>query len=95
MNEDYFKPIWIKAILGFALMMTGLLFIFLVFRFFPIPKQTGFDALNAVLLSLYVLGGIEVLYIIGMLIQKNHPYRVFTSCLVLFTGILVLIRCML
>lgn len=87
-----FKPIWIKAILGFLLFMIGLVFTFLVFRFIPIPKETGYDGLSGLLLTLFCLGAIEILYILGVIFSRNHPYRVFSMCLLLFLTTLLLIR---
>ena len=44
-----YKPIWLKAVLAFALIFLGILLTFIVYRFFPIPKQEGFDGLGALL----------------------------------------------
>jgi hypothetical protein len=92
MDDAYFKPIWIKALLGFALMMVGLLLTFLVFRFIPIPKDTGYDGLSSLMLILFCLGGIELLYILGVIFSRNHPYVIFSLCLIAFVIVLALVR---
>ena len=92
MKEENHKPIWFKALMGFLLCMIGLLFTFLVFRFIPIPNQTGFDGLSGLLLVLFCLGGIELLYIAGLLFSRHHPFRIFSLCLTLFVIALLLIR---
>ena len=92
MNDAYFKPIWIKALLGFALMMVGLLFTFLVFRFIPIPKETGYDGLSSLMLILFCLGGIELLYILGVIFSRNHPYVIFSLCVIAFVVVLGMVR---
>jgi hypothetical protein len=92
MKDEYFKPIWIKALLGFALMMVGLLLTFLVFRFIPVPNDKGYDGLSPLLTVLFCLGGIEILYILGVIFSRNHPYVIFTLCLFAFLIVLILIR---
>ena len=85
-------PIWIKTLLAFALVMFGVLFTFIVFRFFPIPKETGFDSLNSLMYVFIALGACLILFIIGLLMDRKHPYSLFTLCLGLFLVILILIR---
>ncbi len=92
MKDEWYKPIYIKTILGFLLIMVGLLLTFLVYRFFPVPKSEGFDGLGAVMLTLYGLGGTEVLYILGVVFSRNHPYVVFCLSLFLFIFVLIFIR---
>ena len=92
MKEEYYLPIWIKALLGFALVMLGLLFTFIVFRFFPMPKGTGFDGLNTLITVFVALGIILLLFVVGLIMDKRHPYSLFGICLGLFVLALVLIR---
>ena len=92
MKDEYFKPIWIKAILGFLLMILGLVFTFLVFRFIPIPKQEGFDGFGGLMIVLFCLGGFEVSYILGVILSRNHPYVIFSVNLVGFMILLLSIR---
>ncbi len=92
MQEGLYKPIYIKVILGFLLMMAGLLLTFVMYRFFPVPKEAGMNGLGAILYTLYGLGGTEILYILGVIFSRNHPYVVFCLSLFLFIFILVVIR---
>lgn len=85
-------PVWIKGLLGFGLVMAGLLFTFLIFRFFPVPKQTGFDGLDSLLLVFLSLGLSLLLFIFGLMLDKKHPYTLFSFCLGLFLVLLILIR---
>ncbi len=92
MREEYYMPIWIKGLLGFALVMAGILFTFIVFRFFPVPKETGFDGLSSLMFVFFALGICLVLYVGGLIFDKRHPYSIFAICLGLFASSLVLIR---
>jgi hypothetical protein len=92
MKPELYKPIWIKAVLGFALFMLGLLFTFLVFRFIPISKKEGVDGLGGLLIVLFCLAGFEVSYILGVVLKRNHPYVVFGVNLVGFVIVLFLVR---
>jgi hypothetical protein len=92
MDEQLYKPIWLKAVLAFLLLMLGILFTFLVYRFFPVPKQTGFDGLDELLYIFLGLGFCIVLYITGVILNRNHPYRIFSFCLFLFLMILIVVR---
>ena len=47
MDEQFYKPIWVKAVLFFALLFAGVLLTFLMYRFFPVPNQVGYDGLGA------------------------------------------------
>jgi hypothetical protein len=92
MKDEYFKPIWIKAILGFLLFMLGLLFTFLVFRFIPIPKEEGYDGLGGLMIVLFCLCGFEISYILGVIFSRNHPYVIFSVNLIGFLLLLFLVR---
>ena len=92
MKDEYFKPIWIKAILGFLLMILGLVFTLLVFRFIPIPKKEGMDGLGGLMIVLFCLGGFELSYILGVVLKRNHPYVVFAVNLIGFVILLLLVR---
>lgn len=85
-------PGWIKAVLGFALIMLGVLLTFLMFRFFPVRKETGFDSMGALIYSWFALGISFVLYIVGLIIDKKHPYTLFFICLGIFAVLLAGIR---
>jgi hypothetical protein len=91
-KDEYFKPIWIKAILGFALIVFGLVSTFLVFRFIPIPKEEGFDGLGGLMIVLFCLGGFELSYILGVIFSRNHPYVIFTVNLFAFILLLFAVR---
>ena len=84
MKAEYYEPIWVKTLLGFGLMIIGLLMTFLVYRFIPVPKLEGYDGFRSVLLTLLGLGAVELFYIVGVMFSKNHPYVIFTLCMVLF-----------
>ncbi|MEO5907511.1 MAG: hypothetical protein ABIQ11_12345 [Saprospiraceae bacterium] len=88
MHEEYYMPIWIKALLGFALVMVGILFTFIVFRFFPVLKETGFDGLSSLMFVFFALGMCLVLYVGGLVFDKRHPYSIFAICLGLFGAVL-------
>ncbi|MDQ3015102.1 MAG: hypothetical protein M3R25_00025 [Bacteroidota bacterium] len=92
MKEEFYMPIWIKTLLGFALVMGGIVFTFLVFRFIPVRKETGFDGLNSLMFVFLALGIALLLYIVGLIFDKRHPYSIFTFCFGLFLGALLLIR---
>lgn len=92
MDELLYKPIWLKAVLAFALILLGILLTFIVYRFFPIPKQEGFDGLGALLYIFLGLGFCVVLYLAGVILRQNHPYRMFFISLALFVMILVFVR---
>ena len=85
-------PNWMKAVLGFALIMLGLLFTFLLFRFFPVLKETGYDQRGALEYSLFALGVVFVMYLVGLIMDKKHPYTLFFICLAIFAMLLVGIR---
>ena len=92
MREEFYMPLWIKALLGFGLVMTGILFTFIVFRFFPIPNQTGFDGLDVLFYVFLSLGAVRFIFIIGLVMDRKHPYSLFGICLGVFTVLLILIR---
>ncbi len=92
MKEEFYMPIWIKTLLGFALVMGGILCTFLVFRFVPVRKEEGFDGLSSLMFVFMALGIALVLYIGGLLFDKRHPYSIFSICFALFLGALILIR---
>lgn len=92
MDEQLYKPIWLKAVLAFALILLGILLTFIVYRFFPIPKQEGFDGMGALLYIFLGLGVCVVLYLVGVILRQNHPYRMFFISLCLFVIILVFVR---
>ena len=92
MKEEFYMPIWIKALLGFALVMLGILFTFIVFRFFPVKKEPEFDGWGSMVYSLFSLGIVLVAYIIGLLMDKKHPYTLFLICLAMFVLLLAGIR---
>ena len=92
MKEEFYIPIWIKALLGFALVMLGILFTFIVFRFFPVKKEPGFDGWGSLVYSWFSLGIVLVAYIIGLLMDKKHPYTLFFICLAMFVLLLAGIR---
>jgi hypothetical protein len=92
MEEEFYMPIWIKALLGFALVMVEILFTFLVFRFIPIPKQSGYDGLGALLYVFSAMGISLILFVVGLLMDKKHPYTLFALCLGSFLVVLGLIR---
>ena len=94
MDEQFYKPLWVKASLGFILIFAGLFLTFLMYKFFPVPKETGFDGYGALLYVFIGLGVTLILYIIGVIYSQNHPYRIFSLSLMLFFGILVFIRYM-
>lgn len=94
MDEQFYKPIWVKAVLGFTLLFAGVLLTFLMYRFFPVPNEAGYDGFGALTPIFIGLGVTLVLYITGVIIVKNHPYRIFALSLMLFFGILVFIRYM-
>ena len=94
MDEQFYKPIWVKAILFFALLFAGVLLTFLMYRFFPVPNQVGYDGLGALTPICIGLGVTLALYVVGVIMMKNHPYRVFALSLMLFIGILIVVRYM-
>ena len=94
MHEQFYKPIWVKASLGFALIMLGILLTFLMYKFFPVAKEPGFHGFGALKFVFIGLGFTFCLYILGVILIRNYPYRVFLLCLMLFFGILVFIRYM-
>jgi hypothetical protein len=55
MKEEFYMPLWIKALLGFGLVMAGILFTFITYRFFPVKKESGFDNSGSLTLYLYRL----------------------------------------
>ena len=92
MKEEFYMPIWIKAILGFALVMLGIIFTFAVFRFFPVKKETGFDHMGSLTYAFISLGMVLVIFIIGLLMDKKHPYTLFALCLGMYVVLLAGIR---
>ena len=93
MKDEYYKPIWIKAILGFVLFMFGLASTFLVFRFIPLRKQGGVDdGFDGLMIVLFGLGIAEFSYIVGVILGRNHPYIIFSVNLVAFLILLFTIR---
>ena len=94
MDEQFYKPTWVKAVLFFALLFAGVLLTFLMYRFFPVPNQAGFDGLGALTPIVIGLGVTLILYVVGVILIKNHPYRIFALSLMLFIGILIVVRYM-
>ncbi|HXR80033.1 MAG TPA: hypothetical protein VN763_03900 [Saprospiraceae bacterium] len=94
MHEQFYRPIWVKASLGFALIMLGMLLTFLMYKFFPVAKEPGYDGFGALKFVFIGLGFTLCLYILGVICVRNYPYRIFLLCLMLFFGILVFIRYM-
>ncbi|HZV68809.1 MAG TPA: hypothetical protein VFG10_04665 [Saprospiraceae bacterium] len=92
MREEYYMPIWIKALLAFLLVMLGILFTFIMYRFFPVPKETGFDGLGSLMYIFFILGALELVFIFGVMFLRKHPYSLFSTCLLLFLVGLILIR---
>lgn len=80
-REEYYMPIWIKALLGFALVILGIFFTFLTFRFVPVPKEAGFDGWSGLLYVFIALGVVLLVFIIGLMMDKKHPYTLFGLCL--------------
>ena len=94
LDEQLYKPIWVKAVLGFALIMLGIFFTFLMYKFFPVPHESRFHGFGALRYVCIGLGLTVLLYIGGVIAFRNFPYRIFMLCLMLFFGILVFIRYM-
>jgi hypothetical protein len=94
MDEQLYKPIWVKVVLGFALVLTGLLLTLMMYKFFPVPKEPGFDGMGALRFVFMGLGLTLALYVVGVILVRNYPYRIFLLCLMLFFGILVFVRYM-
>jgi len=94
MDEQLYKPIWVKAVLAFALVMSGILLTFLMYKFFPVPNEAGYNGFGALRYVCMGLGLTLVLYIVGVIVMRNYPYRIFLLCLMLFFGILVFVRYM-
>lgn len=94
MEEQFYKPIWVKALLGFALVMLGIFLTFLMYKFFPVPNEAGYDGFGALRYVCLGLGFTLLLYIVGVIFIRNYPYRIFLLCLMLFFGILVFVRYM-
>jgi len=92
MKKVIYIPGWIKVVLGFALIMLGLLFTFLIFRFFPVRKETGYDQMGALQYTWFALGVVFVMYLIGLAIDRRHPYTLFFVCLGIFVLLLAGIR---
>jgi hypothetical protein len=92
MDEQLYKPIWLKAVLAFLLVFLGILFTFLVYRFYPIPKQAGFDGRAALLYIFLGLGASVVIYLAGVMMRQNYPYRFFLLGLTVFALILGYVR---
>ena len=85
-------PIWIKALLAFALIMIGIVLTYLSFKFFPIPNETGFDGFGSLMYVFIALGVSVLVFILGLIIDRRHPYSLFAICLTLFLVLLILIR---
>jgi hypothetical protein len=93
-EEQFYKPIWIKALLAFALLMSGIVLTWMMFKFFPIPNQEGSKGMGALKYICTGLGITLILYILGVIFARNYPYRIFLLCLMFFFGILVFVRYM-
>jgi hypothetical protein len=94
MDEQFYKPIWVKVSLTFGLVMSGLVLTWMMFKFFPLPNEAGtkgYGALKYICVGLVIT---VILYIIGVILMRNYPYRIFLLCLMLFFGILVFVRYM-
>jgi hypothetical protein len=94
MNELFYKPIWVKTILGFSLVMSGIVFTYLMYKLFPVPNEPRFDGLGALKYVFIGLGFTLCCYIVGVIFVRNYPYRIFLLCLMMFFGMLVFIRYM-
>lgn len=94
MDEQFYKPIWVKAVLAFLLVMLGIFLTYLMFKFFPVPNEAGYNRYGALRYIFLGLGLTLVLYIVGVIFMRNYPYRIFLLCLMLFFGILVFVRYM-
>jgi hypothetical protein len=92
LKEEFYMPLWIKALLGFGLVMAGILFTFITYRFFPVKKESGFDNSGSLTFVFISLGMVIMVYIIGLLIDKRHPYSLFILCLLMFVLLLAAIR---
>jgi len=92
MEEQFYKPLWVKAVLGFGLVFAGILFTFMMYKFFPVPNQARFDGFGALTYVGIGLACTLIIYILGVLYSRNHPYRVFSLCLMFFIGFLVIVR---
>ena len=94
MREEYYMPIWIKAVLAFLLVMIGIVLTYCTFRFFPVPQEAGFDARGSLMYVMTALGGVLLLFVTGIMMARRHPYSIFGICLGLFLIMLVIIRCL-
>ena len=92
MKREFYMPGWIKAVLGFALVMLGLLFTFIAYRFFPVKKEADFDDRGWLIYSFFALGIVLILYVVGLLMDKKHPYTLFFICIGIFLLLLAGIR---
>lgn len=92
MLEEYYMPIWIKAILAFILVLLGIALTYCMFRFFPVPQKAGFDARGSLMYVLTALGGILILYVVGLIMARRHPYSIFSVCMLIFIMLLISIR---
>ena len=92
MKKEIYIPGWVKVVLGFGIIMLGLLFTFLVFRFFPVRKETGYDGMGALVYAWFALGVVFVMYLVGLIMDKKHPYSLFFICLGIFVLLLAGIR---
>ena len=92
MKEEYYMPLWIKTLLGFGLVMAGILLTFATYRFFPVKKESGFDNLGSLKFTFISLGMVLIVFIIGLLMDKRHPYSLFILCLSMFVLLLAGIR---
>lgn len=94
MDEQFYKPIWVKVALAFALVMSGIVLTWMMFRFFPMTNEVGAKGYGVLKYVCIGLGVTLVLYIVGVSFMRNYPYRIFLLCLMLFFGILVFVRYM-
>jgi hypothetical protein len=94
MDEQFYKPIWVKVSLAFGLVMSGIVLTWMMFKFFPVPNEAGAHGYGALKYICVGLVFTVALYIVGVIFMRNYPYRIFLLCLMLFFGILVFVRYM-
>jgi len=94
MEEQFYKPIWVKVSLAFALIMCGIVLTWMMFKFFPVPNEAGSGGMNALKYICTGLGFTVLLFILGVSFMRNYPYRIFLLCLMFFFGVLVFVRYM-
>jgi len=76
------------------LVMSGIVLTFLMYKYIPVPNEAGYNGFGALRYVCMGLGLTLVLYIVGVIVMRNYPYRIFLLCLMLFFGILVFVRYM-